>query len=73
MDVSKNNIKQDNINQQNIISQKHKLLDEMIKMVMRQTEYTYEEAKEKLGEEFEEALETHDVCSLTGHGGTCGV
>ena len=37
------------------------------------TAVPYEEAKEKLGEEFEEALETHDVCSLTGHGGTCGI
>ena len=37
------------------------------------TAVPYKEAKQKLGEEFEEALETHDVCSLTGHGGTCGV
>ena len=33
----------------------------------------YKEAKDKLGEEFEEALETHDICDITGHGGSCGV
>lgn len=33
----------------------------------------YSEAVEKLGEEFEEGLETHDICSITGHGGSCGV
>jgi len=33
----------------------------------------YEDAVNRLGEEFEEHVETHDVCSLTGHGGTCGV
>ena len=26
-----------------------------------------------LGKEFEEAVETHDICSLTNHGGICGV
>lgn len=35
------------------------------------TPVSYEEAKEKLGEEFEEGLEFNDVCSLTG-GGHCG-
>lgn len=33
----------------------------------------YKEAKDKLGEEFEEAVETHDICDITGHGGSCGV
>ena len=33
----------------------------------------YKEAVEKLGEEFEEGVETHDICSITGHGGSCGV
>jgi ribonucleoside-diphosphate reductase alpha chain len=31
----------------------------------------YTEAKEKLGEEFEEGIETHDMCDITG-GSTCG-
>ena len=30
----------------------------------------YTEAVEKLGEEFEEGLETHDICDITGHGGS---
>ena len=33
----------------------------------------YSEAVEKLGEEFEEGVETHDICDITGHGGTCNV
>ena len=37
------------------------------------TAVSYNEAKEKLGEEFEEAVETHDICDITGHGGSCGV
>jgi ribonucleoside-diphosphate reductase alpha chain len=37
------------------------------------TEVGYLEAKDKLGKEFEEAVEPHDVCALTKHGGTCGV
>lgn len=33
----------------------------------------YSEAKEKLGEVFEETgIETHDVCDITGRGGSCG-
>ena len=32
----------------------------------------YNEVKDKLGAEFEEAEEVNDVCSLTG-GGVCGV
>tara|TARA_R100000963_G_C4638599_1_gene102372 strand:- start:610 stop:1833 length:1224 start_codon:yes stop_codon:yes gene_type:complete len=37
------------------------------------TNVPYEEALNKLGEEFEESLETHDICDITGHGGSCGV
>lgn len=37
------------------------------------TSVSYAEAKDNLGVEFEEHIETHDVCSITGHGGTCGV
>lgn len=33
----------------------------------------YSEAADKLGEEFEESIETHDICDITGHGGSCGV
>ena len=33
----------------------------------------YKEAVEKLGEVFEEGVETHDICDITGHGGSCGV
>jgi ribonucleoside-diphosphate reductase alpha chain len=34
----------------------------------------YSEAVGKNGQEFEEAvIATHDVCSITGHGGSCGV
>ncbi len=36
------------------------------------TKVSYNEAKDKLGEEFEESVETHDICDLSGHGGTCG-
>ena len=37
------------------------------------TSVPYGEAVDKLGEEFEEGLETHDICDITGHGGSCGV
>ena len=37
------------------------------------TSVPYKEAVAKLGEEFEEGLETHDICDITGHGGSCGV
>jgi len=37
------------------------------------TEVHYSEAVEKLGQEFEEAVEVHDICEITGHGGACGV
>ena len=33
----------------------------------------YSEAVNKLGEVFEESVETHDICDITGHGGSCGV
>lgn len=33
----------------------------------------YAEAVDKLGEEFEEHIETHDICDISGHGGSCGV
>lgn len=36
------------------------------------TPVSYKEAVAKLGEEFEENIETHDVCSITGRGGVCG-
>jgi hypothetical protein len=32
----------------------------------------YTEAVEKLGEEFEEHIEAHDICDISGSGGTCG-
>ena len=37
------------------------------------TSVPYEEAVEKLGEEFEEHIETHDICDISGSGGSCGV
>lgn len=37
------------------------------------TSVAYAEAVEKLGTEFEEAVETHDICEITAHGGSCGV
>jgi len=33
----------------------------------------YSEAVEKLGEEFEEHIESHDICDLSGQGGSCGI
>lgn len=36
-------------------------------------EVSYQEAKSKLGEEFEESLEYNDICDITGHGGSCGI
>ena len=32
----------------------------------------YKDAVEKLGEEFEESIETEDICHITGRGGNCG-
>jgi len=37
------------------------------------TAVPYADAKNALGEEFEEAVQTHDICDITGHGGSCGV
>jgi ribonucleoside-diphosphate reductase alpha chain len=37
------------------------------------TSVPYSEAVAKLGEEFEENVRTHDVCEITGTGGSCGV
>ena len=37
------------------------------------TSVPYSEAVDKLGEEFEESVETHDICDITQHGGSCGV
>lgn len=36
------------------------------------TSVPYKEAVEKLGEEFEEHIESHDICDISGSGGTCG-
>jgi ribonucleoside-diphosphate reductase alpha chain len=33
----------------------------------------YNEAKDRLGDTFEESVVTHDICDITGHGGSCGV
>jgi ribonucleoside-diphosphate reductase alpha chain len=37
------------------------------------TSIPYKEAVETLGQEFEEHVETHDICDITGKGGSCGV
>jgi ribonucleoside-diphosphate reductase alpha chain len=37
------------------------------------TAMPYAEARENLGREFEESIESHDICYITGHGGSCGV
>lgn len=37
------------------------------------TPVPYKEAVTKLGEEFEEHIETHDICSISGTGGSCGI
>lgn len=36
------------------------------------TTVPYSEAITKLGQNFEESMEAHDVCDITGKGGTCG-
>lgn len=36
------------------------------------TSVPYSEAVDQLGDEFEEAVETHDICDISGSGGTCG-
>lgn len=37
------------------------------------TPISYAEAVETLGQEFEEHVETHDICDISGKGGSCGV
>ena len=37
------------------------------------TAVPYQEAVDKLGEEFDEHVETHDICDISGQGGSCGV
>lgn len=37
------------------------------------TSVPYKEAIERLGEEFDEHIETHDICDISGQGGSCGV
>ena len=37
------------------------------------TAVTYSEASNRQGEEIEELVETHDICDITGHDGSCGV
>ena len=37
------------------------------------TSVPYSEAVSKLGKEFGEAIETHDICDISGSGDTCGV
>ena len=37
------------------------------------TPVAYSDALGKLGEVFEESIEPHDICDITGHGGSCGV
>lgn len=36
-------------------------------------EVEYKEAVDKLGEVFEESVQTHDICELSNHGGVCNV
>ena len=37
------------------------------------TAVPYAEAVVKLGEEFEDNVQTHDICDISGSGGVCGV
>lgn len=37
------------------------------------TSIPYTEAQKNLGQEFEEHVEMHDICDITGKGGSCGV
>ena len=37
------------------------------------TAVPYTEAMEKLGEEFEDNIQAHDICDISGTGGVCGV
>ena len=36
------------------------------------TTMRYSDVKDHLGEEFTEAVQTHDICEISGRGGTCG-
>jgi len=36
------------------------------------TSVSYEEAAEKLGEEFEDNIQVHDICDISGSAGVCG-
>jgi len=37
------------------------------------TAIPYADAKDALGTEFEESVQTHDICDITGKGGSCGI
>ena len=37
------------------------------------TSVPYSEAKTLLGREFQESVSTHDICDITGKGGSCGI
>jgi ribonucleoside-diphosphate reductase alpha chain len=37
------------------------------------TAVPYLEAKEKLGQVFRESVQTHDICDISGQGGSCGI
>ena len=37
------------------------------------TQVSYDNALDNLGEEYEESIETHDICEISGHGGVCNV
>lgn len=37
------------------------------------TAVPYADAKSALGTEFEEAIQTHDICDISGKGGSCGI
>ncbi len=37
------------------------------------TAIPYASAKAELGNEFEESVQTHDICDITGKGGSCGI
>lgn len=37
------------------------------------TSVPYKEAVEQLGQEFQESVQSHDVCDITGKGGSCGM
>jgi ribonucleoside-diphosphate reductase alpha chain len=36
------------------------------------TPVSYYEARENLGQEFQEGVKTHDICDISGKGGVCG-